>query len=1492
MEDYMIEDVNPLEGAPLSQQLQHQTLEAEEAESLVNAAPLNEQLVKVNKALGSVLPQEKSDEVLAEVGAITDLLGIKVESAAFNRMKTDREATLLRNQVGAAWKLESQKDLLAGVLASDVPKDEVTAGWIIQQGAKTDQQSFMDALVTASDIAATEENEGEPVSTFFKSLRKDKQDTIAYLAHQRERIKEISPGFFGTIQDIVWGALPVLGSGETLDARQVRDAFVVKPNWKSEAFRDAIKEAGIEASTFGYTDLRSDLVKISEVFHRLPVEEQYRALEDIIEAADRFNTDMGKVAFIESLLSYTKGTGQLVGGAVFDTIGLVPVVGKIPKAAVTIKSLVRGAGVTPEAIEALYKTATKSTDRVSSAVANLVPTEEGAEILLKKTDEFSSVSDPLTAFVIKTDDDGFKTAVRRIKATSADPLEEGITLKVKDPAGNEQAIKFSTDPDSGIQRAELLYEAGKLDEIITASQDYAISTMVDGVAEVIKPIGAIRGFIGFEKFKFLSARSIYDAVSRHTGISHRFFRDLEEGYKEAFSTIPQIKRGRAQEKIFKIFDHMEDLEDSLPAPSVLRNGFTTKHGEIVLDNSEIAALYKSRKMFDDMYTLANATEATRLSKAGFGSIATDKGLAIAKWVVGDLKGITFSGIIKEGKYQELPTKLKGKALKEFLADNPGVKVAEVQNIRGIKMGKDSLVLVENSPLINRLPANVIPYRKNYIPRVYDVTRTRYWATAIIENGKGVSKLPSMAFDSRAAADAWAAGMNKKLTTGFEKKVASGEEALLHKYIVSDAGETGGPTSGQVLVETLFGAGHTPTGVGFGRRAKTVGYQGNFKELPPEADTFTAISSAFRKLSAEVSASELRPALQKRFLEVIKNTEEKRGMKILEDTNNFLSPFTKGVDPGIQRTAEQLRDYISIHMGIMPDGDNAVKAAIKGISRWMEDATFKGVKILDFNVLGSDTLNPRRLMYWAGIADPVRLMKAANYELLIGMFNPSQFFIQASGMAQALSLHPTYALKSFQHMTLLRGIEAMEMFGRRTEKGVEVLAKKLLRMDEKEATAFYNLWKDTGLTTSQVFEREIFSKGLTRAGISEVMRLGRIPVNEGEKVARMTSFSVVVQEYMKANKISKFSDISAHDLGKIQSRFTDVYFDLSHANKSLAMKGVAGIPLQFSSMFFNTVETLMGKTLSSMDKLKLMAGQIVLFGTAGGVAGGDYIDMLIQQMFDVEPDKEKQSAGERTYTAIKEGLLESLFQAIGMPIEISGRASLVGNPFLGDMVDGVKPSMLLGASYTVMNRTNAALTGLVTLMEGVLDPEYKTTPEDAQAALRAILNMTSANNYIQKALVMARYGEIRTSGGQLVVYDRELGTEIPFANIIAQALGFEPKVISEMRDMKSLLKKHDEAQKEVASVVVTAVLNSRPSRSENMSGKEVVREFERITALAQMLIDASPYKDDHIARQKIWDLVKGGLDSKMTSQFRKLMQQWVKTSNKPLPSAIVSNQEGN
>lgn len=646
-----------------------------------------------------------------------------------------------------------------------------------------------------------------------------------------------------------------------------------------------------------------------------------------------------------------------------------------------------------------------------------------------------------------------------------------------------------------------------------------------------------------------------------------------------------------------------------------------------------------------------------------------------------------------------------------------------------------------------LPKRVLHYQEGYVPRIY---RPGYvFVRDMQKRGLGVRAV----FETMEDAKKFIADAKEKDPTSvlspFRDKEFKRSERLLQEAD-SFGGFITGARKSTLPVVMKDGAEHALERMSVGQ----------------------ATDRYLHNVSATVPLNEYRAATIARWEDdvnaLLKASNRDLGKKI-----NFNTPDNMiDLPPEVKDVLIAQRNYVKEHMGMKLREESVFEDFLLRTANAMEGKPFlAGVR--------NNTL-------WNLDKHPNDALKAANFNLMLGMFNLRQIFVQMQNASLAMSMYPKYAPAAIKDALAARAYLATK-----NTKAREAL---LARFD-KDTVELVKQFDESGLVDSIVRQADLNNQtlGVHHTSLDKVrtfVEKGRIPFNEGEIMARALAFSIAKRKLRDEGKELTTKLVNEETLR--------LNMNLQNENSAWWQNApVINLATQFLQVQAKFVENLMPTMLggsgrwTAKEKRRVLVGQLALYGTVGVPVVHEALSYLAS-LAGYDTTEEFISENPTVAETVNEGFVGMVSTMLGTEnAEFTSSFSLLAgldDNLVYDVFKSMSQLMnggytdqgfletLTGPSAASVRRFGNAVDSL--LMTGKLLTARPTIEEAKGAIIKNIddiAQLTSTWSNARKVLLLQEVGLVTSSGKKIADID-ELAP-LNLQTQLAMAMGFKHDVES-------------------------------------------------------------------------------------------------------------------
>lgn len=825
----------------------------------------------------------------------------------------------------------------------------------------------------------------------------------------------------------------------------------------------------------------------------------------------------------------------------------------------------------------------------------------------------------------------------------------------------------------------------------------------------------------------------------------------------------------------------------------LRAGIETAGGTYKFSEQQISSYLQKRAYFRKLHSIKDATLRDELVHAGFKMMVSPKKNKDGTWsattefakpynsITEGLAKVDSRHILVDGKPRSVQS--VGKDAAKLEAE--GWKLVEFHTAHKVDGAAVRHGLVKSGAKWSDLPSKVLHYQKGYVPRIYRPGYT--YVRDMNARGAGVRLVFETRKDAKAYVEtATREDPNKKLAV-FADGEFTREERLLR-----EADAFGGFITGQ-RKNTM----------------PTVMKDGTEHALE-RMSTGDAVNSYLHNIASVVPLNQYRSAAVARWENDV-NAILARHNRDVGSKINFRTPDNDIPLPaGVKENLMAQRRYLQEQMGMMTKEESAFRDLMGRITQSME-----GISMLE---------RPRNAMLWKLDAHPNDMLKASSFNLMLGMFNLRQIFVQMQNATLAMSMHPQYAPAAIKDALAIRAYMATKDAGAREA---------LLARFSPETQAAMKQFDESGMADSISRQGDLNNHTLgighgTVANMRKVIEAGRIPFNEGETMARALAFSIARRKLAAEGK-----NVSTKYVNEETLRLN---MNLQSENaawwQNAPIINLATQFLQVQAKFAeNLLPTMFGGhgKWSAAEKTRVLVGQLALYGVVGvpvaqeavswaaGLAGyGSNEEFIRDNPTFVDTINEGFVGMVANLLGAEDADFSSSFSLLAglddnVVHDIYKSVALIAN---GGYTDQGFLETLTGPSANTVRRFANAADIMFTSMGAIAEnPEWDVIKGAFWENIDGVAQLTSTWSNARKVMLLQEMGTIQTSSGRVIATEDEVGG-INMQTKLAMAMGFKHDVETLAYLNADIIERNKQDMRNIKKDYTRALLNHASSGNWN------------------------------------------------------------------------------
>lgn len=418
-------------------------------------------------------------------------------------------------------------------------------------------------------------------------------------------------------------------------------------------------------------------------------------------------------------------------------------------------------------------------------------------------------------------------------------------------------------------------------------------------------------------------------------------------------------------------------------------------------------------------------------------------------------------------------------------------------------------------------------------------------------------------------------------------------------------------------------------------------------------------------------------------------------------------------------------------------------------------------------------------------DPVKYARGMAFHEKLGLYNVKQFFTQAQSIANVAAIEgPVVAMQALPKMIAARWLALTE-----DENVIRGVAAKfgldqgdfLESYAELKKTGFYNVGGETSA------KDDFFDPQLIQGPVGKFLEWGTTFFKEGERAARLTAWFAAFSNWRVKNPTKVLTN---SDRALILNRADMLMTNQSRASNSTIQHGIGSVPTQFWSYQWRLSELILGKRLTTSERLRLITTQAAMYGIPIGLSAAVAVPFY---------DTFRQAALERGINmddkqiqAFHDGLVSTAISAAtGEQYNFSQTYGPGGLSIIKEIANGDKTlvDLVIGASGQVALDNIKALGTGVEYLHSLFTFDQKDGPTMADI-LDVTKNISSVNSLLQ-AWSMYNTGRYITKNGNVLIKDATATDAFmqAFFGLQKNEVGDTMRMINSMEQQKEFEEKY-------------------------------------------------------------------------------------------------------
>jgi hypothetical protein len=428
-------------------------------------------------------------------------------------------------------------------------------------------------------------------------------------------------------------------------------------------------------------------------------------------------------------------------------------------------------------------------------------------------------------------------------------------------------------------------------------------------------------------------------------------------------------------------------------------------------------------------------------------------------------------------------------------------------------------------------------------------------------------------------------------------------------------------------------------------------------------------------------------------------------------------------------------------------------------------------------------------------DPVKYARGLAFHTKLGMFNPTQLFLQAQTFVHMAAIAgPTTAMRAGPSALLMRSLRFTDDPGIINKFAQYAKAYGVSPEEFKEA---YSLMRETGMDRvggEVAFRDDVFDVQLIQTAAGKFGHWSTSFFTEGERFARVSAYNAAYMEWRAANKMAKVTDKVKREL---LQRADLLSGNMTRASNAAWQQGFASVPTQFFAYQARIAEQLLGKRLTTAEKMKVLGAYSLIYGIP--VAGGattmvwPWHETLRKELIERGIDYDDNVIS-RT---MMDGIVSSMVQfASGTKYNVGERYGPGGLSTFRDWATGEKDGaeLLVGVSGSVIYDMFRAIDPVITDVADIFSGNQDAYPLMIEDMIDFTKEISSVNSAL-KMVYGINFGKYITKNE---IYMTDLTTD---QSIFMGLAGLTPQEVPNAFLKGEILKDMDEAQKDASKEAI-------------------------------------------------------------------------------------------
>lgn len=626
---------------------------------------------------------------------------------------------------------------------------------------------------------------------------------------------------------------------------------------------------------------------------------------------------------------------------------------------------------------------------------------------------------------------------------------------------------------------------------------------------------------------------------------------------------------------------------------------------------------------------------------------------------------------------------------------------------------------------------------------------------------------------------------------------------------------------------------------------------------PKVDPMASMSKYFSNIAQRYPMSQYRLAIQQKWM-----NEARKSWGLPPKFDGSFEQALKFVgsnkDLSVTEKTKAIKSHeqISFQMRVPTQSEREVQTWMRTVAEKIETLPVLGNRKLALAIHRFDH------------SDPPASVRASAFNLTMGWYNPAPFLVQAFGSTVAMTIDPLNAPKHLRGAFALQALDNMH-----NPHALDINTKMISgKLADADIPDIKKAWDLSGFKESAMFGHADFQamdKGLPidRGALRKMWENQTYFYKQGELFNYRYSFSAAF-DWWKRQPGNKKRAIDAKAVDEIVARTNTYLLHMSRANRASSQKGLASIPTQFTKIFTQFYEAMVGKELTLKEKISLLVGQGALFGYAGVEPIGHIVDWAIDKAGGNREDPSPEAV------AVRRGLIQTALQEwLGVDVNVAQRGAVAGG-FYQAIKEALFERKLIevaaGASGGITGQRSYETVRQLWNLGSVTDEAPAGSELSDRTWFAAVSTMMAMSSHWRaQTLAHEMYHNklFRDPRGNLIMRKGDMDV----LDYIATAAGYQPAelqaiYLAQEKDRSEQERYADKATSFIATVRKLVDIDGggySPEEAENVQivwnalmGAEVPAAQDKIRGIVIERLTKPKSREDELVAKRIDDLIQG------------------------------------